>query len=170
MKNNAKVFLILILALVLGLGAIPAFAEPYGASENAVELIARFENCILTAPKDTAGVWTVGYGHTRNVTANTVLANEAEARALLREDLVSYADAVNRLAAQSYIRFELNQNRVDALVSFAFNCGTGNLQKLVKGRTAEEVAQQILGYNRGGGKILPILTQRRQAERELFLK
>ena len=66
MKNIAKVFLILILALVLGLGAIPAFAEPYGASENAVELIARFENCILTAQKTPPG-----YGRSATVTPAT---------------------------------------------------------------------------------------------------
>lgn len=64
----------------------------------------------------------------------------------------------------------MNQNRFDAPVAFTFNCGAGNPKKPVKGKTAETVATKILGYNRGGGKVLPSLTARRQAERELFLK
>ena len=55
------------------------------------------------------------------------------------------------------------------MVAFTFNCGTGNLKKLVNGKTAETVAKNIGTYNRGGGKILPTLTARRQAEHDLFV-
>ena len=64
----------------------------------------------------------------------------------------------------------MNQNRFDALVAFTFNCGAGNPEKPAKGQTAETATTKILGCNKGGGKVLPSLTARRQAERELFLK
>ena len=171
MKNNViKTFGVLILALVLMLTFIPEVrAETYTISDNCVDLVARFEGCRLNAYKCPAGVWTIGYGHTTGVKQGMTLANEAEAKELLREDLAKYANSVNNCIGNGTISFEMNQNRFDALVSFTFNCGSGNLEKLVKGKTAETVAQRILTYNRGGGKILPSLTKRREAERDLFL-
>ena len=36
-------------------------------SENGLALIKRFEGCRLTAYQDSVGVWTIGYGHTLDV-------------------------------------------------------------------------------------------------------
>ena len=172
MKNNMmKMLGTLVLALALMISIIPgANAETCTFSNNCYELVAKFEGCRLEAYKCPAGVWTIGYGHTEGVRAGMTLANIEEARKILNEDLAKCSKYVNRLIDDGTISFEMNQNRFDALVSFTFNCGVGNLTKLVKGSTAEEVALKILDYNRGGGKILPGLTKRRQAERDLFVK
>ena len=169
--NMMKILGTLVLVLALMLTIIPDVkAESYTASSSCADLVASFEPCTLTAKKDPAGVWCIGYNHTKDVTANSRLADEAEALELLKQDLDRIAGYVNKFISNGTIRFEMNQNRFDALVAFAFNCGSGNLEKLVKGNTAETVAVKILGYNRGGGKVLPTLTARRQAERDLFIK
>ncbi len=172
MKNNRITRIVtLLLALVLTLTLVPAaFAENYRPSENCINLITPFEPCHLEAYKDPAGVWTIGYGHTTNVVPGMKLSGEAEARALLREDIVKYGNQVQNAVNTGYISFEMNQNRFDALTAFTFNCGNGNLQNLVRGRTADVVAQKILTFCKGGGKVLPVLVQRRQAEQALFLK
>ena len=48
-------------------------------------------------------------------------------------------------------------------------CGNGNLQKLVTGRDADTVADKMLQYNKGGGKVLAGLVRRREEERALFM-
>lgn len=139
-------------------------------SVNGLELIARYEGCRMEAYKCPAGVWTIGYGHTEGVKEGDRLASQEEAKALLREDVKKYANYVNACVKKGQITFPLNQNKFDALTSFCYNCGNGNLQKLVTGRDAPTVADKLLLYNKGGGKELPGLTRRRQEERALFLK
>lgn len=63
----------------------------------------------------------------------------------------------------------LNGNQRDALISFTYNCGPGNLKKLCAGRTADQIAAKIPAYNKAGGKVLNGLTRRRKAEQILFL-
>lgn len=138
-------------------------------SRNGVNLVAEFEGCRLTAYKCPAGVWTIGYGHTAGVKEGDILPSEEAAKELLEKDLAKYAAEVSRCAGNGKISFPLNQNQFDALTSFCYNCGAGNLQKLVKGRSAATVAEKILAYNKGGGKVLPGLVKRRARERDLFL-
>ena len=66
------------------------------------------------------------------------------------------------------------QAQFDALVSFAFNLGVGNLKKstLLKKFNAGDVqgaALQFKSWNKAGGKVLAGLTRRREAEMKLFL-
>ncbi|MCM1162272.1 MAG: N-acetylmuramoyl-L-alanine amidase [Roseburia sp.] len=138
-------------------------------SEKGVELIAKYEGCKLTAYKCPAGVWTIGYGHTMGVKQGDTLPSDQAAKALLKEDLKKYGDYVNNFRKKGIISFPLNQNQFDALTSFTYNCGNGSLQKLVSGRDAATIADKLLLYNKGGGKVLAGLTKRRQEERELFL-
>lgn len=138
-------------------------------SERGVELVAKYEGCRLQAYKCPAGVWTIGYGHTAGVQPGDTLPSQERAKALLKEDLAKYAASVNNSVKKGLITFPLNQNQFDALTSFCYNCGAGNLQKLVSGRTAAEVADKMLAYNKGGGKVLAGLTRRREEERALFL-
>lgn len=138
-------------------------------SDRGVQLIAKYEGCRLKAYKCPAGIWTIGYGHTSGVTPGQKLASEEEARKLLKQDLQHYGEAVNVCVRKQLITFPLNQNMFDALTSFCYNCGAGSLQKLVTGRGKAEVASVMLQYNKGGGKVLPGLVQRRQEERNLFL-
>lgn len=138
-------------------------------SPKGVELVAKYEGCKLEAYKCPAGVWTIGYGHTANVKEGDTLSSAEEARKLLAEDLKKYAGYVNDFVRQGIISFPLNQNQFDALTSFTYNCGKGNLQKLVSGRDAATVAAKIPAYNKGGGKVLEGLVKRREEERALFL-
>lgn len=138
-------------------------------SERGVELIAKYEGCRLEAYKCPAGVWTIGYGHTAGVVQGQTLPSKEAAKALLKEDLKKYGGYVNACVRKGLITFPLTQNRFDALTSFCYNCGNGNLQKLVTGRDAATVADKLLAYNKGGGKVLAGLTRRREEERALFL-
>lgn len=132
-------------------------------------MVEKYERCSLEAYKCPAGVWTIGYGHTTGVKQGDTLPSKESAKALLREDLAKYAASVNKCVEKGMITFPLNQNQFDALTSFCYNCGAGNLQKLVSGRNAAEVADKLLLYNKGDGKVLAGLTRRREEERALFL-
>lgn len=138
-------------------------------SDKGVDLIARYEGCRLEAYKCAAGVWTIGYGHTAGVKEGDMLPSKEAAMALLKEDVQKYAGYVNSNVKKGVITFPLNQNQFDALTSFCYNCGPGNLKKLVEGRDAATIAEKLPLYNKGGGKVLPGLVRRREEERALFL-
>lgn len=133
-----------------------------------IKLIKNYEGCRLTAYQCSAGVWTIGWGHTGKVDGKAVgkgmKITQEKADALLVADLVVYENHVNAL------KRKFNQNEFDALVSFTYNCGQGSLQTLCKNRSSKQIAEALLKYNKAGGKELVGLTKRRKAERELFLK
>ena len=127
-------------------------------SEKGIALIKSFEGCRLTAYLCPAGVWTIGYGHTAGVSNGQAITQE-QADSFLKADLEKYEKYVNATG------LTLNQNQFDALVSFTYNCGAGNLKKLIANRTLPEIADAMLLYNKGGGKVLAGLVRRREAER-----
>ena len=131
-------------------------------SSRGIALIKSFEGCVLTAYKCPSGIWTIGYGHTAGVMQGMSI-TQAQADAFLAEDIVRYEGYVNAKG------LSLNQNQFDALVSFTYNCGPGNLTTLIRNRTLKQIADALLLYNKGDGKILAGLVRRRQAERALFL-
>lgn len=133
-------------------------------SQKGVDLIKQFEGCRLQAYKavPTEQCYTIGYGHYGSDVSPNMVISQAQAEDFLKQDLAKYESAVNALG------IPLNQNQFDALVSFAYNCGAGNLKKLVRGRDAQQIADAMLQYNKSGGNVLAGLTRRRQAERELF--
>lgn len=149
--------------------AAPAAQGNMAVSDRGVELVAKYEGCRLEAYRCPAGVWTIGYGHTAGVKQGDRLPSQGAAKALLKEDLKKYAGYVNNCVRKGLITFPLTQNRFDALTSFCYNCGAGNLQKLVSGRTAPEVAEKMMAYTKGGGKVLTGLVRRREEEKALFL-
>tara|TARA_R110000851_G_C13101976_1_gene568676 strand:+ start:1914 stop:2447 length:534 start_codon:yes stop_codon:yes gene_type:complete len=114
-----------------------------------------------------AGVWTIGYGHTRTAKSGLHI-DESGADNLLRMDL-----ATAELFVSRYVRLELNQNQFDALVSLVFNIGSGNFKastlrmKLNRGDVTG-AANEFWKWRRGGGKILPGLVKRRELEVTLF--
>lgn len=128
-----------------------------------LELIKSFEGLRLTAYKDPTGIWTIGYGHTSNVTP-TMKITEDQADAFLQQDLATAEKAVNDKCKDLY----LNENEFSALVSFTYNCGAGNLAKLIKNRSKDQIADALLLYNKAGGKTLQGLVRRREAEQKLF--
>lgn len=147
------------------IAAIPQPSPTAGSmtiSDRGVDLIAKYEGCKLDAYLCPAGVWTIGYGHTAGVKQGDRLPSQEAAKALLKEDLIKYGGYVNACVQKRLISFPLTQNRFDALTSFCYNCGNGNLQKLVSGRDAATVAEKLLLYNKGGGKVLTGLVRRRE--------
>lgn len=135
--------------------------------DKGIALIKECEGLRLAAYRDGAGVWTIGYGHTRGVRQG-MSCTEAEAGAWLREDLADAEASVDRWG------LELTQDRFDALVSFVYNVGGGTFAKstlLVKIRTgadAETVAYWFLRYHYSAGKPLLGLARRRAMEAALF--
>lgn len=140
-------------------------------SARGVTFIAAFEGCSLKPYADPVGVWTIGYGHTEGVCRTTPpLKNVAAARRLLQRDLDrKYAPAVREL------RLPLRSGQFDALVSLVYNCGPGvvapntTIGAALRRRDWKAAADAFLLYDHAGGKVLPGLTRRREAERRMFL-
>jgi GH24 family phage-related lysozyme (muramidase) len=129
-------------------------------------LIKSFEGCRLTAYKvvPTEKYWTIGYGHYGPDVKQGMTITQAQADELFEKDIQKYVKYVNDLG------LKLNQNQFDALVSFCYNCGPGNLTKLCNGKSLAQIAKDMLLYNKSGGKVLNGLIRRRQAEYNLFIK
>ena len=142
-------------------------SKPIGAAGLA--LIKRFEGCRLTAykPVPTEKYWTIGWGHYGPDVREGERITQAEADAMLAEDCQRFANAVDD---PGYVPLtdKLNANQRDALISFAFNCGVGNLKTLCKGRSLPQICTAMEKYNKAGGKVLVGLTRRRAAEQALF--
>ena len=135
----------------------------------AIPLIKEFEGCKLKAYKCPADVWTIGYGHTYGVKEGDEITQQ-EADRLLADDVNSFTAGVQRLVTS-----DINRNQLGALVSFAFNLGLGNLRhstllKLLNAGDFVGAANQLPRWNKAAGKVLPGLTRRREAEKQLFLK
>jgi lysozyme len=92
-----------------------------------------------------------------------------QAEELLKHSLSTYEKAVD-----SFCRDDISQGQFDALVSFAYNLGTGALQKstLIKKVNANPkdvtIADEFAKWNKAGGRVLVGLTRRRQAEAKLY--
>ena len=134
---------------------------------DGVELIRHFEGCRFDAYLCPAGVWTIGYGHTADVKEGDSIDQEA-AEAFLIEDLEKFEQAVMRL-----VEVPLTQQQFDALVSWTFNLGAGNLAESTLLRKLNnyqyaEVPEQMMRWVRAGGQVLEGLVRRRAAEAALF--
>ena len=91
-------------------------------SMEGLSLIKKFEGCELEAYQCSAGVWTIGYGHTKGVTPSDSISQE-EAEQMLVDELHEYESYVNE-----YVTVALSQNQFDALVSWVYNLGPANLK------------------------------------------
>jgi len=141
-----------------------------------IELIKKYEGLKLKAYKCPAGVWTIGYGHTRGVNPGDKI-TPAQAEEYLVEDLQDCEEDVMEL-----VTVPINQNQFDALVSFVYNIGAdidtdhfaeglGDSTLLLKlnGGDPEGAAREFPKWVYAGGKKLNGLIARRNAERNLFL-
>lgn len=131
-------------------------------------LIKQFEGCRLIAYQCSAGVWTIGYGHTTGVYKGMKI-TQKKADEYLKQDVAKFEKYINN---PSYVPFtdKLNQNQFDALVSFAFNLGQGNVKKLCTGRVMNQIPSAMQQYCKAAGKTLPGLQRRRKAEAALYNK
>lgn len=138
-------------------------------SRKGVEFIKRWEGCRTDAYKCPAGVWTIGYGHTKTARTGMMISLE-QADKLLLEDLKIFEEAVRRL-----VTVPLNQNQFDALVSFVFNAGitaftNSTLLKLLNAGNYIGASGQFSRWVYAGKKVLPGLVSRREAEYQLFIE
>ncbi|MBK3870977.1 lysozyme [Stutzerimonas frequens] len=136
-------------------------------SQNGLDLIKSFEGLRLSAYKDVVGVVTIGYGTTSGVKMGDTITKE-RAEELLREDVKRFEQQVQRL-----VKVPLTQGQFDALVSFVYNLGAGNLSnstllRLLNAGDYAGAGAQFERWNKAGGKVLAGLVRRRAAERALF--
>lgn len=132
-------------------------------------MIKYFEGLRLRAYRCSAGVWTIGYGHTSGVSPDSVITRE-EAEHLLRID-VRDAEA----CVSSHVDVSLTQNQFDALVSFVFNLGcrrflTSTLLKKLNDEDYSGAAEEFPRWVKAGGVIIPGLVRRREEEKKLFME
>lgn len=149
-------------------------------NDAGIELIKSFEALRLNAYQDSVGVWTIGWGHTGGVKRGDHISRET-AEELFRDDLDEFEAIV-----EDAVTVDLTDNQFAALVSFAFNVGPGKknvkdgfvtlksgrpptMLRLLNEGDYTRAADELLKWNRAGGKVLAGLTRRRKAERALFL-
>lgn len=138
-------------------------------NEAGLDIIRECEGLRLKAYQDTGGVWTIGYGRTKDVNRHTPPITEEIAERLLLQDV-----AVAEKAVRKVVFVPLNENQFSALVSFFFNLGETQLRTsksiaVLNRRQYLEFADRMLLWNKDNGRELPGLTKRRQMERALFL-
>lgn len=138
-------------------------------SQKGIDLIKSFEGLELKAYIDSVGVTTIGYGSTGTHVSIGMTITKEQAEQLLKKDFERFEKGVSDL-----VKVPLNQNQFDALVSFSFNLGLGNLKSsaLLKKLNASDyigASKEFERWNRAGNKVLAGLTRRRIAERDLFL-
>lgn len=143
------------------------------SSRNGLPLVRQFEGCKLTAYLCPAGVPTIGYGRTRGVKLGQKI-TQVQADTWVEQEYDEFEAAVRKL-----LRVPVSDNQLGALVSFAYNLGTGALagstllRKLnagdYKGAAAQFASWDKARVN-GALRALPGLTKRRAAEAALFLR
>ncbi|EWG65839.1 Lysozyme RrrD [Enterobacter sp. DC4] len=149
-------------------------------SERGFSLIKQFEGLRLSSYRDSAGVWTIGYGHTADARAGQTI-SELTALTLLQADVMECEERLRAI-----VEVPLTQGQFDALVSFLFNVGPGKpgvksgLQYLKSGSPStllallnagryQEAAAQFPLWVYAGSQRLPGLVRRRTEEQRLFL-
>ncbi len=138
-------------------------------SDKGIEFIKREEGEVLTSYRCSAGVWTIGVGHTgKDVTSNMRITKQ-KSDELLKSDLRRFENCINE-----NVRVELKQREFDALVSLAFNIGCNAfknstlLRKINEKATFEEIEKSWKMWRMSNGKINNILVKRRERELEQY--
>ena len=149
-----------------------------GVPQAAVDLAKRFEGFHRVRKSDPwrahpyvcpAGFWTIGYGHLCDPTHPPI--SVAEGEAYLARDLVTALDATLRYCP---VLATEPEGRLAAIVDFTFNLGAGRLQastlrRRINQRDWSGTSQELSRWVYGGGKVLPGLVLRREAESTLLV-
>lgn len=137
------------------------------ASNRCIELIKRFEGFRFKAYKCPAGIWTIGYGHTKGVKRGDYITHPIAER-MLKEDITEL-----EIKLKDLIKIELTLNQWDAIVSFVYNVGISSfsnstlLRKLNAG-DIKNCSKEIKKWVYCKGVVLEGLQKRRDAEAKLF--
>lgn len=144
-------------------------------NQAGLDIIKKFEGCVLSSYQDIGGVWTIGYGHTKGVTPNQTITQE-EAEEYLKQDL-----EMTELGVNALIKSTVTDNQFSACVSLAYNIGLGafggstllkqlNTFTLSPNTRTLAVAERFPDWCKVNGRVIPGLLARRNAEKFLFLK
>ena len=136
-------------------------------TQQGLDLIKKYEGLRLEAYKCPAGVWTIGYGHTKGVVKGMKISKE-EAEKLLQQDVsVFELQVINTVG-------KLSDCKIDALVSFAYNVGiaafrNSTLCRKVKANSDDPaIRNEFMKWIYAGGKKLQGLERRRKEEAEMY--
>lgn len=155
----------------------PRDPAPRAIGEAGIALIKRFEGCARKRadgafeaypdPGTGGAPWTIGWGATGlGIGAGTVWTQQ-QCDARLESDLTRYAAEVARALGGA----TASQAQFDALVSFHYNTGAIGIATLTRLHLAGDhagAAREFARWNRAGGRVLPGLTRRREAEAALY--
>ena len=137
------------------------------ASQKLIDHIKKSESCVLTAYQDSAGIWTIGYGHTAGVKKGDKI-TLYQAEQFLKEDLHKFEAMADKC------RMLTTQGRYDAVLDFIYNCGpakfnSSTLKKYIESnRKVWEIQEQFLRWVNAGGRKLGGLVSRRIWEANRF--
>lgn len=139
-------------------------------SDKGISFIKRHEGCRLTAYSCSAGVMTIGYGHTQGVHPGMAITQE-EAESFLRRDVKVAETSIN-----TAVTIPLRQCQFDALCSFVFNVGCGaflrsTLIKKIKSNPSDpSIRDEFMRWVYAGKKELPGLRRRRKEEADMYFE
>lgn len=140
--------------------------------EMACELAERFEGYAKALPdgrcttyRCPAGVLTIGYGSTHGIKEGDIWTRE-QAKAALKGEMIKALHAAITLCPGLE---KEPVGRQAAIADFIYNLGEGafeksTLRKVINAGNWEAVPDQLRRWNKGGGKVLPGLVARREAE------
>lgn len=132
-------------------------------------LIRRFEGCRLKAYLCPAGVWTIGWGATGKDVGPYTQWTQLEADVRLARDAMAYAEGAASLSPG----LRLSERRWAAIADFCYNLGTtryksSTLKRRIDAGDWQGAKVELLKWVRGGGRVLPGLVARRQAEADML--
>lgn len=146
----------------------------HSLSNNGMKLLEQFEGLRLEAYLDSASIATIGFGSIKYPNGKKVKLGDKitkdQAKEYKLHDLKEFESTVN-----TSVKVPLTQNQYDALVSLSYNIGSGafknsTLLKKLNSSDYKGAADQFLVWNKVNSKKLQGLVNRREAERNLFLK
>ena len=148
--------------------------QPYDTGPKGIALIKEFEGFSAIPYQCPAGIWTIGYGATKDREGNPVTINhpditDKQATELLKKDIIEAEKAVKDLTSTPLCQFQF-----DALVSFCYNLGYGSyesstLRKVVNNRDFDKASDEFARWIYASGKPLNGLIKRRAVEAALFM-
>jgi len=137
-------------------------------SQTGIDLIKKYEGCKLFAYRDSVGVATIGYGHTKGVYMGMAITKK-QADEMLKEDIAPIEKTLNGMGVN------FRQGQFDALCSWIFNLGQGKfnsstMKKNIVAKKADmDITDQMVKWHNAGGKPLLGLKRRRCAEANMWL-
>lgn len=148
--------------------------QKYSLSDNGMKLLEQFEGLRLESYLDSANIYTIGFGSIKYPDGSKVRKGDKITKSQAKEyklhDLKEFENTVN-----TSVNVPLSQNQYDSLVSLSYNIGSAafknsTLLKKLNSGDYKGAAEQFLVWDKVNSKKVQGLVNRREAERNLFLK